>query len=385
MKKKILILVAVFTFAVSAAGCASGEKKADVTPEKTVTNEAVTSKNEASDMEEKEEASTERTITDLSGNTVTIPAAEQIKHVVITAPPLLSTYISTVKDADKLVGVHPLSLSDANQKLLDLMVPNNKDINTTFLTGYVSNVEELLKLDPDIILTYGATQKEGLENINIPVVDFYLQNEINEEWSIQIDKLMREIFELKDDNTLEKEWDKANQNVERILSQTNENEKQKGLMIMSNTGDKVTVRGAGSYGDDWLLKSGLLNVAGEIKGDNIEVTMEQVYQWNPDIVYVFRGLPANDYLSGSIKGQDWSQTEAFKTGRIYDTPKGLMNWGTPCADSPLMIQWLVSNNFPDKFSNEDFVGVMKEFYNNRYGIDLTKELETQILNPNTGK
>jgi len=366
MKKRILILFAiVILVAIPTAGCMGGLEKTDVVGEG--------------------ENNAERIITDLAGNTVAIPASEEINRVVIIAPPLLSTYVSTVQDPEKLVGVHPTAFNDANLELLDLIVPNNKEINTTFLTGYESNVEELLKLEPDLILVYGETQKKGLENIQIPVVDFFIRNQINEDWSVQIDELMREIFALDEDNSLQKEWDKAKRNVAQILSEAKEKETQKGLMIMSNTGDKVTVRGAGSYGDDWLLKSGLSNVASGITGDNIEVTMEQIYQWNPDIIYVFRGLPADDYLSGSIKGQDWSQTAAFKNGRIYDTPKGMINWGTPCADSPLMLQWLVSKNFPDKLSTKDFTSVMKEFYKSCYGLELTDELADSILNPNEGK
>lgn len=366
MKKRILILLAiVILVAMPATGCVGQQKKTDVLGE--------------------DGNNAERTITDLAGNTVKIPVPEKIDRVVIIAPPLLSTYISTAQDPKKLVGVHPTAFNDANQELLDLMVPNNKKINTTFLTGYESNVEELLKLEPDIVLVYGEAQKKGLENIQIPVVDFFIKNQINEDWSVQIDELMREIFSLDGDNSLQKEWDIAKQNVAQILSEAKGKETQKGLMIMSNTEDKVMVRGAGSYGDDWLLKSGLSNVASELTGDNIEVTMEQIYRWNPDIIYVFRGLPADDYLSGTIKGQDWSQTAAFKNGRIYDIPKGMINWGTPCADSPLMIQWLVSKNFPDKLSIKDFTSVMKEFYKSRYGIDMTDELADSILNPNEGK
>lgn len=360
MKKKILLLVTLLIIVASlVAGCTRGSKP--------------------------KEESAKRTITDLAGNSVIIPTADKINNVVIIAPPLLSTYVSTEKDSSKLVGVHPMAFTDANQKLLDMMVPKWKNINTKFLTGFEANTEELLKMDPDIILVYGSSQKKGLENIQVPVVDFFIKNQINEDWSVKIDKLMREVFELGEDNSLQKEWDKANENVEKILSATKDIDKQKGLMIMNNTGDKITVRGAGSYGDDWLLKSGLVNSAADIKGDGIEVTMEQIYKWNPDIIYVFRGISANKYLSSSIKGQDWSQVEAFKKGRIYDTPKGMINWGTPCADSPLMMQWLVSKNFPDKLSEKEFKLVMKEFYSSRYGIELTEDMAASILNPNAGR
>lgn len=333
-----------------------------------------------------EASKSERTITDLAGKSVTLPPVAEIKNVVIIAPPLLSTYISNQLSTENLVGVNAMALDGMNKALKDTFVPNSQAINTAFVSSsFESNTEELLKLDPDIILVYGDTQKKGLETIQVPVVDFFIKNQVNEDWSVQIDQLMREIFGLKNDDSLQQEWDTANKKVDKILSEVQSTEKQKGLMIMSNTGDKITVRGAGTYGDDWLVKSGLVNAAAELTGDNIEVTMEQIMAWNPDIVYVFRGLPATQYLSGAIAGQDWSQTQAFKDGKIYNTPVGIMNWGAPCADSPLMIQWLVSKNFPEKLSDNDFKAILKEFYERRYEIKLTDEMVQSILTPVTGK
>jgi iron complex transport system substrate-binding protein len=336
-------------------------------------------------VNESEETQTaERTITDLAGNSVTLPSADQLERVVIIAKPLLSTYISNIKDTSGVVGVHPMALSEINEDIIDIVVPNNKEISTTFLTGSESNTEELLKLDPDIILVYGDSQKKGLESIGIPIVDFNIKNKINEDWSVQVDELMREIYELDSNDSLQVEWDKANANIADIITEADNSEKQTGLMIMSNTGDKITVRGAGTFGDDWLLKSGLTNVASELSGENIEVTMEQILAWDPDIIYAFRGLPADQYLTNTISGQDWSQTKANQEGKIYNTPIGIMNWGAPCADSPLMIQWLVSKNFPDQLNDEEFIVILKDFYNRRYDITLTNELIQSTLYPYSG-
>ncbi len=85
----------------------------------------------------------------------------------------------------------------------------------------------------------------------------------------------------------------------------------------------ITVRGAGTYGDDWLNKSGLVNVASELEGDSVEVTMEQIYEWDPDIIYIFRGMPSQSYIDNTIDGQDWSLTSAYADGTIYDMPVGV--------------------------------------------------------------
>ena len=396
MKQKINLLLAFLLALILFAGCAAPEQNetvsAPVSTEEEVSEPAVLSEEDVEEptvkaLEEENEAPTaeaeepqERTITDLAGYEVTLPPAEKIERVVIIAPPLLATYAAVLKDTGKVVGANQSSFASMNPEILKMLVPNAEEISTTFLTGFTSNTEELLKLEPDVILVYGDFQKEGLASVTIPIVDFYIQNQQNEAWSVGIEELMREIFEIEDDNSLQAEWDAAKTKVEPILS-SQTGEKKKGLMIMSNTGDKITVRGAGSYGDDWLLISGLSNAAGELQGDGLEVTMEQIYAWNPDVVYVFRGMPAASYLNNSIDGQDWSQVAAFKEGQVFDTPLGVMNWGAPCADSPLMLLWMVSKNFPEQLSEEEVNSTVKEYYSTRYSLTLTDDLVNSILNP----
>ena len=328
------------------------------------------------------QSSDTRMITDLTGTQVEIPEAENIDKVMIVAPPLLSTYLNVVHDDTKLAGINPMSISDMNEELVPMLLPDKDSIRTDFLDGFASNTEEVLKMNPDIILIYGDAQKKGLENIDIPVVNFFIQDQQNESWSVKIDELMREIFD-KDEEavTLQDEWDETNKIVNPVLSGISEDDKKTGLMIMMNTGDSITVRGAGSYGDDWLTKSGLTNVAADIEGDGVEVAMEQIYEWNPDVIYVFRGAPAAGYINNKIDGQDWSLLSACKNGTVYDMPQGVFNWGAPNGDSPLTLEWMVMKNYPDTIDETAFLSRCKDYYQTHYGITVTDEILTRILNP----
>ncbi|WP_419657109.1 ABC transporter substrate-binding protein [Desulfosarcina variabilis] len=321
-----------------------------------------------------------RTVTDLQGNTVKLPPPKDLQRVVIVAPPLVSTFAALRIENTKIVGTHKVAFADANNQLLDLLLPGWKGIPTGFLTGFQSNAEELLKLEPDAILVYGKFQREGLQGLPVPVLDFYIDNQDNEVWSVAIETLMREIFTASGGTlSLQKEWDQAKKKATALLS-NRKGPKKKGLMIMSNTGDKVTVRGIGSYGDDWLNKSGLVNAA-DIKGDNREVSMEQLLAWNPDVIYVFRGIPASRYLNGSIPGQNWHPITAVRKGAVHDMPLGLMNWGAPHADSPLTLLWLIAKNYPDLISRAEFKKEMRAYYSRRYNITLSDHLMQSILHP----
>lgn len=61
---------------------------------------------------------------------------------------------------------------------------------------------------------------------DIPVVNFFIQDQQNESWSVKIDELMREIFD-KDEEavTLQDEWDETNKIVNPVLSGISEDDK----------------------------------------------------------------------------------------------------------------------------------------------------------------
>lgn len=349
--------------------------------QKTPQSEEQTAEMQTASEQIPEEQTGKRTITDLSGKQVEIPSAEDIRKVIIVSPPLTATYLNVVKDPSRLIGLHPGCIRNMNPDLLPMVLPNRENIHTEFLKGFTSNTEEVLKMAPDIILIYGDFQREGLENIDIPVVDFFMEDSQNEVWSVKIDELMREIFGAPKDDALQKEWDAANKIVSEALDKVPEDQRKTAIMINTNNKEMFSVRGGNYYGDDWLKKTGLRNLAGEMQGDNIPVTMEQIYAWNPDVVYDFGGSDADFYLSGGIEGQDWSMTKAFQEKAVYDMPKGMFNWGAPNADSPLTLIWMTMKNYPDTIEKDFFHQYMKDFYKRRYQIELSDEQIQSILDP----
>lgn len=336
---------------------------------------------QSSANEEKKVENGKRSIVDLTGETVEIPVASELNRVVLMGPPLFATYMSAVKDGSKLVGVNPNSFKEANANVLKLIMPNWESVNTAFISGQEVNVEEVLNLQPDIILVYGQDQKEAFKNTGIPVVDFNsAEDEVNE--SISSDKLLRTIFEIDEEGFLADEWKKVTELTEKTLKKVGNVPSQKAMIIGTNTANEISIRGPGSFGNVLITKSGLTDVTAELNASSIGVSMEQVYTWNPEIIYLFKGTPAKKYLANAIENQDWSEVTAFTEKRIYDVPKGTMNWGSPSPDSPLMMRWLLSKNYPEFYSQTEFETAMKEYYQKNYNIELTDELMNSILYPN---
>jgi iron complex transport system substrate-binding protein len=326
-------------------------------------------------------ASGMRTITDLGGNSVILPPAEEIQRIVIISPPTTSVLLGVIPDSDRIVGVNSRAFTTSNTEIISKLFPDWNAVETSFVSeGFVSNTEELLNLNPDIVFYYGESQKTGIENLDIPTVDFMVKGDNNPETvTIAWDNLMREIFEVEGSTSLQKEWETSNKKAEELLD-TYTGEKKSALLLFSNTGGIITVYGSGTYADTWFDKSGLLNAAAEMSGQ-AEVSMEQLYEWDPDYIYVFIGSPASAMLKNEIDGQDWSLLSAYKNSTIIDIPQAIYSWGAPCSDAPLTPLWLISKSYSELLGEDDFKILLADYYNRMYDITLEKELIDTVLSP----
>lgn len=331
---------------------------------------------EIKDVSKAENTTKGREVVDCSKNVVRLPKAKDIKRIVITSPPVVTMTNALLDDPSKIVGIHPLTLLNANTDLLKLKMPKVKELDDTYVKGFNIDIEKLLNLKPDIVFCYGEQQKKDLKNLNIPVVDFYKEGEkdsavIIKEW----EEIICKVFDISPKISIKKEIEK----VEAFKGSMNKSQKQKkALLIFNNSGDKITVCGNHTYGEYWIEFAGMENVAKEIKGEK-EVSMEQIYEWQPDVIYLFMGPGEKMYKKG-IKKQDWTRVNAVKNGQIYDIPVGLFNWASPCVDTPLMMKWMLNGNKRDT----DFVEEIKEYYKRCYDLELTDELAEKILKPQKG-
>ena len=111
------------------------------------------------------------TITDHAGNEVTLP--KEINRIVTTSIyPFASVVTMYLGSAEKLVGIHPVSYSAAVNSTLGKLFPEIANASTSFMTGSDLNIEELIKLEPDVVFyNAGNTQeKELCDQAGIPAV-----------------------------------------------------------------------------------------------------------------------------------------------------------------------------------------------------------------------
>lgn len=330
-----------------------------------------------------------RTITDHAGNQVVIPT--EINRVVISSIlPLPSVFCLFDGAADKLVGMDPSSMAAAKNSILPKIHPEVLNVNTSFIKDGNINIEELLKLKPDVVL-YSADNKadyEALTKAGIPAIAFSTSKfdfdtvKTFDNWV----SLMGEIFGQQE--TAKKianyGYEVKDEITKTIDSAGAELKKPKVLILFRYDNGSIKTSGSNFFGQYWLDTTGAENVAKDLKGI-AEINMEQVYQWNPDMIFITNFTPyqPDDLYNNSIEGFDWSKVKAVQDKKVYKFPLGMYRWFPPASDTPLAMQWLATKNQPELFKDIDMNKEVKEYYKRFYNYDLTDEEMTQIFNPSS--
>ncbi|WP_373840220.1 ABC transporter substrate-binding protein [Methanospirillum sp.] len=241
------------------------------------------------------------------------------------------------------------------------------------------NVEEILKLEPDVVFQwaqYGEELYKPLEDAGIPVICLkYGTQEDLETWI----KLFGEVLDRQE------QADKLityQQGMNAKIKEKTENiaEEDKPRVLSLPYGDQLTVSGSGTYNDYYFGLTGAKNVASEVPGSSTQVSMEQIINWDPEIIYIgnFDDLTPQDIFENRIEGQDWAGIDAVKNGRVYKVPLGGYRWDPPNQESPLMWEWLMEIHHPELF-DFNLRDDMKKFYITYYDYSLSDEEIEEIL------
>ncbi len=338
-------------------------------------------------QEEAKNINDTRIVVDHTGTEVEIPA--QIEKVVITSiTPLPSVYCLYRGGTEGLVGLSPSAMAAAENSFLTTIYPEITDITTSFYAGSDINLEELMKLEPDVVFysAVNTAEREIYENVGIPAVGFsttlagYNATETYACWI----ELLAEIFG--DDSEETNEMIAMSREIEAEILQKTESltdeMKPKALILYKYDNSGITVSGADHFGQYWLDTTGAINIAEEL-GGTPKVNMEQIYQWNPDMIFItnFSAYNPEDLLNNTIDGYDWSNVKAVQEGQVYKFPLGMYRWYPPSSDTPLSLMWLAKQVQPELFADIDLDQEIKDYFEKYYQVTLTDQDVQTIYHP----
>lgn len=379
--KKFLSLFLVFTII---GGILGGCAKKDATEKNAGAKNVSTEEKVAT----KDEAGS-HIVTDHAGHEVEVP--NKIEKIVIDQVPILSTYMAYNEGkAPYIVGYAGSLKQVISGTVLKDMAPELLDATNTVQGQSDLNVEEIMKLKPDVIF-YNAKNQDRYEKLSktgVPCIGFVTMgadtpaDPINRygEWL----KLLEDVFNEKGkmDDFL-KAGDEIVKDVEERIAKVPEEKRPSGMILWKYQEGTPIVAGKGTFGDFWLKRLKVKNVAEEAKG-YAKVNVEQIYSWNPDVFYLdgpgLLNIKTEDVYNNSVEGFDFSNLKSVKDKRVYNSKLGMWNWLTPNPDAPLVLAWLASETYPDAFKDYDLKKVIKDYYQKWYNYELSDEQIEDMFN-----
>lgn len=383
--KKLTAIVLAAALIFGLMGCGSSAETT-VTSETTqeMTENVETISDETQPLAKEPKAQT-KIVTDHAGVEVEVPT--QIDRIVVGSfYPLASVLTVYLGGADKIVGIHPVSMSAAKNGLLSEIYPEILNAETGFINGSEINVEELLKLNPDIVLGVGKEQAQMLREAGIPAVTFsaaawnYDVVETYDHWI----ELLDQIFGKSEISDKVAAYSKeVYADVQQKVSTIAQEDKKKVLVLFQYDDSAMIASGPNFFGQFWCDASGAVNVAAQTEGNSVQINMEQVYEWNPDIIVItnFTGTQPEDLYNNAIGNDDWSTVNAVKNKQVYKMPLGLYRSFTPGADTPVTLQWFAKTVNPELFADTDIEEVTRTYFKDYYGIDLNEEQLNKMYHP----
>ncbi|MBF9014148.1 ABC transporter substrate-binding protein [Oceanispirochaeta sp. M2] len=313
-----------------------------------------------------------RLITDSFGREVLIP--ESVERVACLYA--FSGHVTTMLGCgEDIVAVVPGLKRD---KMLNQLNPSLADAAVTTLDGVV-HIEELLKMEPDLVFLKGESARleaevEKLERFDIPylVIEYKSIEEQMEAISIIASALNREEKGREFNHYYQQTMDR----VKNLLSSLPADKR---IRVYHSVNEAVRTDAAGTLPAEWLEICAVDNVSiGEtlkFRDNKFFASLEQIYLWDPEVIICNEG-GVDEYL---LSNEMWGGLKAVKNKDVYQIPIGISRWGHPGGmETPLAILWTAVTLYPEYTGDINLDQEIREFYSRFFSIDIDDETIARI-------
>jgi iron complex transport system substrate-binding protein len=303
-------------------------------------------------------------ITDMAGRTVGVPTEINRTFSIAGSLSIMLYMIAP----DKMLGWNSDRNTPENQYMPD------KYKNLPVLGGGTgdANYESIIAQNPDVVFIGHGGNNDTINKIQeqfggIPALDVEGDNNLTS-ISSSIRFMGTVLQEEQKSNDLINFYSKVFDQVQGTVKSIPDSEKKK--VYYTRDAEGLTTFGSGSPQTQLIELCGGVNVVPSSVAKGITtVSMEQIIQWNPDVIIT----SSSDFYNQVYSQSTWQTINAVKNKQVYLVPQSPFNWfeSPPGANMIMGIPWTAKVLYPDKFQDMDIKSLTKEFYTNYYHYNLT--------------
>ncbi len=236
---------------------------------------------------------------------------------------------------------------------------NPKLKKPTVGVGTNLNIEAIIKLKPDLIITwtYAPQVIKYLESQGLKVFAIY-PDSLKEFY--QVLKIHGKLFgKEKRVEEVIKEMDKIFNLIKKRIAKIPPEKRKKVIYLL---GKPTTVSAGIGITDEIINFIGGINPAGFIKQRYADVSIERILLWNPDVIFIwgYAGYTPEWILNNS----QWKHIKAVKNKQVYKLP----HWSTWSPRVALIALYMAMKIYPEYFKDIKFEKIADNFYRKVFGI-----------------
>lgn len=357
MKKILTLFLAIVLVFTMLTGCTSNEKPVaenNVEPENNVEESSVM-------------------FTDSTGREVEVPA--NITKIAVSGP--LAQIVLFSIAPDKMVGI-ATPWTKISEEFFDSKYYNLPTLGQLYGGKGEMNLETLLSSEAEVVIDVGEPKNTIVEDMD----------SLQEQTGIPFVHITANLDNMADAYRLIGKLLDMNEEAEVIAKYCEDTySRTKDIMgtvekanLLYCLGDKgLNVIAKDSYHGEIidLLSNNLAVIENPVsKGTGNEVDMEQILNWNPDIV-----IFAPDSIYSTVGTEpSWKDVKAIKEGNYYEVPNGPYNWMgfPPSVQRYLGMVWMSKLLYPES-CEYDLYEEVKTYFNLFYHCDISEEQYKELV------
>lgn len=319
-----------------------------------------------------------RVFSDMLGNRIEVP--DPLTRVALLGGP--TGQIAYILGARNQLCAVTKSLKTS--ELINLMDPSVKNLAAPRTTSGQVNVEELILSDPQLVIAGDLDASIVEKKTRIPVA--HLKSTMNQSFDLIQEEIRFYGKAFGKEARAEKYVQYLQRTLERIRLRIMTVPKNKWKTVFNGySANHLVTLGGDTFMQQHLETAGCRNAAesiltsgtreGGLHTGLAEVSMEKVLEWNPDILVIDFGSPAEVYSSPK-----WKTIKAIQNKKVFRQPIGAFIWDRPAAESAVLHPlWLAKIAYPELFADVNMTQEIKKFYKEIMSFDLNDAQAKAIL------
>ena len=233
------------------------------------------------------------------------------------------------------------------------------------------NLESVISIGADLVILPKRHQDlvPQFEAANIPVLVILDSTESFETVKQTLKLLGTAIGESEKAEKINSFLDSQLETAQSLLKDTTE----KPSVLFLGSSSALSVAPGSMIQTSLIEAGGGVNAVSGVEGVGgfVDVSIEQIIAWNPDVIWFPRYADYTD--EDLLNDPAWSSLSAVQNKRVYEFPSALEPWDQPTAAVALGIDWALHNLHPDLYTREDLMKSVDEFFTMVYDKTFTAE------------